>query len=277
MPLWEAHCQPVIQASYQKQSERTHLERDRRGFHNIWCFQRKIRGGISERKKKKKNVWQQSWFSGMEILDQHQVLPSLWIQVSARAGCCQCSPAAEWRLPRTYSSDALEHCTPFTFRRYFCFFDLHVVSSHLILKHFLSSLQPRAAIRGHHNGKTGRSPSFGSSWTSGSCGGQTSWAGPSFANANLQHYLSQQHPHHQHQSAHTSYAYCLAHTAVSTAHCHLSSAVQKHFFAFFTFLLLHNNSYAQSKFILPLISNFPFSLSFLESFSYTSKALTIYI
>lgn len=76
--------------------------------------------------------------------------------------------------------------------------------------------KPSAAVRGYHSSKAATmSPSLGSSWTTGSSGGQGTRSGPSFTRASLQHYLShhQQHPHHQ--STHTSYAYCPAHTAVS--------------------------------------------------------------
>lgn len=61
-------------------------------------------------------------------------------------------------------------------------------------------------------------PSLGSNWTTGSSGGQGAWSGPSFTRASLQHYISHQQQHAQHhpQSTHTSYAYCPAHTAVST-------------------------------------------------------------
>lgn len=59
------------------------------------------------------------------------------------------------------------------------------------------------------------SPSLGSNWTPGSGGGQGSRSYPSVPRASLQNYLSQQH--HHPQSTHTSYAYCPAHTAVSTA------------------------------------------------------------
>lgn len=98
-------------------------------------------------------------------------------------------------------------------------------SFHFPLLHIdpdLSSHQPSAAVRGYHSSKA--AAVSGSSWTTGSSGGgggsgQGAWSGPSFTHASLQHYLShQQHPHHHHQSTHTSYAYCPAHTAVSTAH-----------------------------------------------------------
>lgn len=78
--------------------------------------------------------------------------------------------------------------------------------------HFVSicpSHQPSAAVRGYHSSKAA---------ATGSSGGQGAWSGPSFTRTNLQHYLSHHHqqPHHS-QSPHTSYAYCPAHTAVSTA------------------------------------------------------------
>uniref|UniRef100_A0AAQ6AQ23 RRM domain-containing protein n=1 Tax=Amphiprion ocellaris TaxID=80972 RepID=A0AAQ6AQ23_AMPOC len=75
--------------------------------------------------------------------------------------------------------------------------------------------KPSAAVRGYHSSKTAAlSPSLGSSWTTGSSGGQGALSGPSFTRTSLQHYIShQQHPHHHLQSTHTSYAYCPAHTA----------------------------------------------------------------
>lgn len=79
--------------------------------------------------------------------------------------------------------------------------------------------KPSAAVRGYHSSKTATmSPSLGSSWSSGSGGGQGNWSGPSLNRSSLQHYISHhhQHPHHHSQSTHTSYAYCLAHTSVST-------------------------------------------------------------
>lgn len=80
----------------------------------------------------------------------------------------------------------------------------------------LISHQPSAAVRGYHSSKaSAMSPSLGSNWTSGSGGGQVSRSYPSVPRASLQHYLSQQH--HHPPSTHTSYAYCPAHTAVSTA------------------------------------------------------------
>lgn len=91
------------------------------------------------------------------------------------------------------------------------------------LPHFipvLPSQQPSTAVRAYHSSKTAAmSPSLGSSWTTGSTGGQGARSGPSFARGSLQHYLShqQQHPHHHSLSTHTSYAYCPTHAAVSTA------------------------------------------------------------
>lgn len=80
--------------------------------------------------------------------------------------------------------------------------------------------QPSAAVRAYHSSKAAAmSPSLGSNWTTGGSGGQGARSGPSFTRASLQHYLSHhpQHPHHHPQSSHTSYAYCPAHAAVSTA------------------------------------------------------------
>lgn len=135
------------------------------------------------------------------------------------------------------------------------------------LFHFPSpfcSHQPSAAVRGYHSSKAAAA--------SGSSGGQGSWSGPSFTRTNLQHYLShhQQHPHHHPQSQHTSYAYCPAHTAVSTAHFLMSlccSHLSEHFSALSVFLISlslslvsisgrysQRSSYAHSKFsILPLL------------------------
>lgn len=79
------------------------------------------------------------------------------------------------------------------------------------------SHQPGAAMRGYRSSKAATlNPSLGSGWPGAGSGGQGS--------RSLQHYLSQQQQqqHLHHQSTHTSYAYCPAHTAVS-AGCLLPS------------------------------------------------------
>ncbi len=173
----------------------------------------------------------------MEILDEHHVLLSLSTQVSERAVSCQCLPAAEWRLlpvmllmfltvpfvsavPHSFS---LLLCLSPALTSFLSLFPNLLFLLSISLPHFvpvLSSHQPSAAVRGYHSSKAAAtSPSLGSNWTTGSSGGQGARSGPSFTRASLQHYLShhQQHPHHHPQSSHTSYTYCPAHTAVSTA------------------------------------------------------------
>lgn len=106
--------------------------------------------------------------------------------------CCRAAAAP----PQTFSPlPRLVHTNP-------------VPSLHFPLP--FSSHQPSTAVRGYRSSKPVVSPSLGSSWTSGSSGGQGA--------RGLQHYLShhQEHLHHHPQSTHTSYAYCPAHPAVST-------------------------------------------------------------
>lgn len=67
------------------------------------------------------------------------------------------------------------------------------------------SHQVNAAMRGYHS----LSPSPGSHWIA--SGGQGVWSGASFTRKSLQHYLS-----HHHHPSYATYAYCLAHTTVST-------------------------------------------------------------
>lgn len=97
MPHWEAHCQPVIQVSYQTNqhfsSKNTSRPRRRAGFTTSGARREEGREKMSEKK-----VCEQFWFSVMEILDQPHVLLSLSIQVSELAVSCQCLPAALWRL-----------------------------------------------------------------------------------------------------------------------------------------------------------------------------------
>lgn len=140
----------------------------------------------------------------------------LLIQVSERA-------VGQSLLAGIFDCDVLDanvhHCT-----RLVSFFSLSLSIQNKLL-FFLSvvsiqpSFQPSAAVRGFHGSKSAAmGPSLGSNWTSGSSGGQGAWSGPSFTRASLQHYISHQQQHAQHhpQSTHTSYAYCPAHTAVST-------------------------------------------------------------
>ncbi|XP_029023254.1 RNA-binding motif, single-stranded-interacting protein 3 isoform X1 [Betta splendens] len=69
--------------------------------------------------------------------------------------------------------------------------------------------KPGAAVRAYHSQAkpAPTDPSPGCSWDPGTGGDQGSWGGASFARGSLQHYVS-----HHHQSSHTSYSYCSAHT-----------------------------------------------------------------
>jgi len=135
------------------------------------------------------------------------------MQVSEKAVCCQCLPAAELCVLAVMTVILLMYQ----------YSSLHSSQSFCPSPsfHSLGFFQPSAAVRGYHSSKTAAmSPGLGSSWTTGSSGGQGSWSSPSFTRASLQHYIShhhQQHPHHHPPSTHTSYTYCTAHTAVSNA------------------------------------------------------------
>lgn len=164
----------------------------------------------------------------MEILDQHHILLSLSMQVSKQAVSCQCLPAAECRLLAVmlviFLSVTFVTALPHSLCLLLClspmltsFISLSPLPFSLLFGSFPSH-QPSVAVRGYHSSKAAAmSSSLGSGWTTGSSGGHGAWSGPSLTHASLQHYLShQQQPHHHHQSTHTSYAYCPAHTAVST-------------------------------------------------------------
>lgn len=173
------------------------------------------------------------WYG--DFLDQQHVPLSLSIQVSERAVSCQYLPAADWRLLAVmllmFLTVTFVTALPHSFSLLLCLSP--ILTS--LLSHFFPNLlfplsvslpfpfvpilishQPSAAVRGYHSSRAAAmSPSLGSNWTSGGGGGQGSRSYPSVPRASLQHYLSQQH--HHLPSTHTSYAYCPAHTAVSTA------------------------------------------------------------
>lgn len=231
-------CNPSILSNQSALFQQEHISTvTDGGFHNIWCSESGREGEKWVENEKK--VWELSWSRcGMEILDQHDVLLSLSIQVSERAVSCQCLPATEWRLLAVmllmFLTVTFVTALPHSFSLILCLsptltfflslpppnFLFPLSFSRLHFLRVLPSHQPSAAVRGYHSSKAAAtSPGLGSNWTAGSSGGQGARSGPSFTRSSLQHYLShhQQHPHHHPQSTHTSYAYCQAHTAVSTA------------------------------------------------------------
>lgn len=161
----------------------------------------------------------------MEIADQHHVLVLLWIQASERAVSCQYLPAAQWRLPAVVmplTSLTVTFVTALLpgFSLLLClsptltsFLTRFLSPSLFPITPFFPFPQPSAAVRSYHSSNAATmSSSLGSSWTS---AGQGTRSGSTFTRSSLRHYLSH-YQHHAHPT-HTSYAYCPAHTAVSTA------------------------------------------------------------
>lgn len=169
----------------------------------------------------------------IDIADQHLVLFFFFllrIQVAERPVSCQDLPEPARRQCAVRVPDGCvcrRSASPFPL---FCLchlrktllLSLPLLPTFPLFLHFpfppsLPSHQPGAAMRGYRSSKAATlNPSLGSGWPGASGGGQGS--------RSLQHYLSQQQQqqHLHHQSTHTSYAYCPAHTAVS-AGCLLSS------------------------------------------------------